>query len=186
PQQPSEPAGRTPVASSRPVAFPSPIESPAAGGPIDPRSPAPAPGATPGGLPPTPSAAVDPLEEAPEAVWYVRPPGGGQFGPAARDVMQGWIDDGRVTPDSLVWREGWRDWQEASAVFTQLGAQQAAPQRGGIGGAETNSDGGAGDGQRVPTRRRPTVLNMAIIAVLALAIVALAVVFIWIMQHSPS
>ena len=34
--------------------------------------------------------------------------------------MRVWIAEGRVSPDSLVWREGWRDWQEAEAVFPQL------------------------------------------------------------------
>lgn len=127
-----------------------------------------------------PSGTVDPFDEAPDAVWYVRPPGGGQFGPAARDIMRGWIDDGRVTPDSLVWREGWRDWQEASNVFAQLGAQDAAPGRGGTGASETNRMGASDNGHRLPARRRPTSLNVAVIAVLALAIVALSVVFVWI------
>ena len=62
----------------------------------------------------------DPLADPAEVVWYVRPPSGGQFGPANRDLMRAWITEGRVTPDSLVWREGWRDWQEAGRVFPQL------------------------------------------------------------------
>ena len=55
----------------------------------------------------------DPLDEDSQAVWYVRPPSGGQFGPADADVMRTWMKEGRVTADSLVWREGWRDWVEA-------------------------------------------------------------------------
>ncbi|MEA1952132.1 MAG: GYF domain-containing protein [Planctomycetota bacterium] len=63
---------------------------------------------------------ADPLTEEPDTLWYVRPPSGGQFGPAGGDVMRQWIKDGRVTADSLVWREGWQDWVEAVTVFPRL------------------------------------------------------------------
>jgi hypothetical protein len=33
--------------------------------------------------------------------------------------MRAWLGEGRITPDSLVWREGWRDWKEAIAVFPE-------------------------------------------------------------------
>ncbi|MFZ1932522.1 MAG: DUF4339 domain-containing protein [Thermoguttaceae bacterium] len=62
----------------------------------------------------------DPLAEAGDAVWYVHPPSGGQFGPAAADVMRAWIAEGRISVDSLVWHEGWRNWQMAGKVFPQL------------------------------------------------------------------
>ena len=48
-----------------------------------------------------------------QLVWYVRPPSGGQFGPATGDIMRQWLQEGRITPDTLVWREGWRDWRDA-------------------------------------------------------------------------
>ncbi len=63
---------------------------------------------------------VDHLSEEPDAQWYVRPPSGGQFGPAVGEVMRQWIKDGRVTAESLVWREGWPDWLEAVTVFPRL------------------------------------------------------------------
>ena len=62
----------------------------------------------------------DPIAEAPEAVWYVRPPTGGQYGPADGDIMRRWLDEGRVSPDSLVWREGWDDWKTGDAAFPSL------------------------------------------------------------------
>jgi hypothetical protein len=83
-------------------------------------------------LPPEPSASdsqatfspgakpADPLAEKSEVVWYVRPPSGGQYGPGTTDVIRGWLAEGRISPDTLVWREGWRDWQEAGSVFPQL------------------------------------------------------------------
>jgi len=62
----------------------------------------------------------DPIAEAPAAIWYVRPPTGGQYGPARGDVMRKWISEGRVSSDSLVWREGWTDWQNAGKLFPTL------------------------------------------------------------------
>lgn len=63
---------------------------------------------------------VDPIAESPSAIWYVRPPGGDQYGPARGDIMRRWIAEGRVSSDSLVWREGWTDWQNAAQVFPSL------------------------------------------------------------------
>jgi hypothetical protein len=35
--------------------------------------------------------------------------------------MRKWLTEGRVTSDSLVWREGWADWLPATEVFPSLG-----------------------------------------------------------------
>jgi hypothetical protein len=69
--------------------------------------------------------APDPIAEAPAAIWYVRPASGGQFGPAAGDVMRQWLTQKRVGPDSLLWREGWTDWKKAVVVFPSLGPSPA-------------------------------------------------------------
>lgn len=82
--------------------------------------------AAPVAIPVPASPPSDPIAEAPAAVWYVRPPGGDQYGPARGDVMRRWIAEGRVSSDSLVWREGWTDWRQASQVFSTL--QSALPQ----------------------------------------------------------
>ena len=63
---------------------------------------------------------TDPFVEAGDVVWYVRPPSGGQYGPATSKLMRQWLAEGRISPNTLVWREGWRDWQQASDVFHQL------------------------------------------------------------------
>jgi len=63
---------------------------------------------------------ADAIGEAPQAVWYVRPPSGGQYGPAGGEIMRKWIGEGRVSGDSLVWREGWPDWRAAGTVFPTL------------------------------------------------------------------
>ncbi len=67
----------------------------------------------------------EPERPASEAKWFVRPPSGGQYGPAAASVLRQWIDEGRITPDTLVWREGDADWQPASAAFSQLTSRPA-------------------------------------------------------------
>jgi hypothetical protein len=41
--------------------------------------------------------------------------------------MSAWLAEGRVSADSLVWREGWRDWREAGAVFPHLGGTDFIP-----------------------------------------------------------
>ena len=72
----------------------------------------------------------DPIAQAPGAMWYVRIANGEQFGPAQGDLMQRWLNEGRVAGDSLVWREGWAEWATAGKVFRQLSldvAQVAGP-----------------------------------------------------------
>jgi hypothetical protein len=84
-------------------------------------------------LPPVPAGAPvrwPAIDEAPQAIWYVRPPTGGQYGPARGDVMRQWLLEGRVPEDALVWREGWPDWETAGSVFPGLTALFAAPQVG--------------------------------------------------------
>jgi len=85
-----------------------------------PVTPRPLAAAIPVAIPVAASPASDPIAESPAAIWYVRPPGGDQYGPARGDIMRRWIAEGRVSGDSLVWREGWTDWRQASQVFTSL------------------------------------------------------------------
>ena len=61
----------------------------------------------------------------PTAVWYVRPPSGGQYGPATGDILRGWIAEARVTPTSLIWRDGWAQWRSASEALSEFGAAPA-------------------------------------------------------------
>ncbi len=52
--------------------------------------------------------------------WYVRPPTGGQYGPASDAMMQAWIAENRVTAAALVWCEGWEQWRPAGEAFPRL------------------------------------------------------------------
>jgi hypothetical protein len=125
----------------------------------------------------------DPLAEAPTVVWYVRPPSGGQFGPATAEIMRTWIAEGRVGPDCLVWREGWREWQDAGDVFGQLDDGERELELGPVGTGGTATQAGAGHPRR--SRSRSAALSATIITVLMLAVVILLGVFIWVLKGGP-
>ncbi|HVW39109.1 MAG TPA: DUF4339 domain-containing protein [Pirellulales bacterium] len=61
------------------------------------------------------------------------PPGAAsQYGPAVGEEFRNWIKEGRVTGDTLVWRQDWAEWKLAGAVFPELhsavvGQAAAAP-----------------------------------------------------------
>jgi hypothetical protein len=125
------------------------------------------------------SGMADALTEAGGMVWYVRPPSGGQFGPAAADIMRAWLTEGRVSADALVWREGWRDWQEAGRVFPQLSSTQTIP---GLDAIVSESLAAPVShrplGHRSQTRRtQATIVGGLVAAVLILFAILLAVVF---------
>lgn len=132
-------------------------------------------------LPAPPAAAPDPLSEAPDAVWYVRPPSGGQYGPAASAIMRNWIQEGRVSADSLVWREGWPDWREAQSVFPQLST-------GGV--AVPSVDVGLGDSllarrtvQQSELDRKERRTRFLVVLAMFLGVVFLVAVFLIVLFH---
>lgn len=103
--------------------------------PPSPQQPDVAPAAA---LPPEPAPAPDPepaaaqrrfalLDEDPGALWYVRPKSGGQYGPAAIDLLYEWIEQGRVSSSALLWRDGWAQWRNAVDVLPELDASTAQP-----------------------------------------------------------
>lgn len=54
-----------------------------------------------------------------EARWFVRPPSGGQYGPATTQMLLDWIGEKRVTADSLLWREGLDTWFSARELIPE-------------------------------------------------------------------
>ena len=86
------------------------------------------PVAVPPASPETDLGELDPIAIGPHLIWYVRPPSGGQYGPAEGDVMRQWLNEGRVTAESLVWQEGWDEWRSAIEVFPEIGP--ATPETG--------------------------------------------------------
>jgi DNA-directed RNA polymerase subunit RPC12/RpoP len=87
--------------------------------------------AAPGGLEQLPRA----IAEAPQAVWYVRPPSGGQYGPADGQVFFQWMKENRVARDALVWRDGWPQWQVAAEAFEETYGWLPADDAGGTAAA---------------------------------------------------
>jgi hypothetical protein len=71
--------------------------------------------------PPAPVSDIPPsLMPALEARWFVRPPSGGQYGPAPTRLLVEWIAERRVTADSLLWSEGMSQWQSAIQALPEL------------------------------------------------------------------
>lgn len=108
-----------------------------------------------------------------DTVWYVRPPSGGQFGPATGDIMRQWLQEGRITPDTMVWREGWRDWREARGVFSSFGgAEFPLPESISPAAANILARRSPGPSQRLSLR------IWAILAITAIAAIAILVFFL--------
>ncbi len=129
-------------------------------------------------------ASADPLAEAGNVVWYVRPASGGQFGPATGEVMREWIDEGRVAVDSLVWREGWRDWEPAADVFLQFRETQSSTP-----GSAIQTSGSVAAtmrrGRRRPRRKSNYSQAMLIIG-LVIVVIVLSIVFVWVLMDDPA
>ena len=69
------------------------------------------------------SPSLDLLVSDPSATWYVRPPSGGQYGPASGEILKQWIDEGRVASNALLWRDGWPQWREATEALPEIAQQ---------------------------------------------------------------
>lgn len=128
----------------------------------------------------------DPIDEAPEGVWYVRPPSGGQYGPARGDVMRKWIGEGRISADSMVWREGWDDWRSGAAVFPYLRAAVAAPiaAPAPVAYAPSAPAPAASTRSYAPRRQNSLALAVTTVVVLGLMSVALLIMLVWVINNS--
>jgi hypothetical protein len=120
---------------------------------------------------------IDPILEAPQAIWYVRPPTGGQYGPARGDMMRSWVSEGRVSADSLVWREGWPDWRAASKVFPNLGA-------GLEGGFQSPVMEESGGNRIVRPVRKNSSMSVAIVVMLTLVAISLGVALFFVLNNA--
>ena len=127
-----------------------------------------------------PPAAPDPLAEAPDAVWYVRLASGDQFGPALSSVMGEWLSEGRIAPDSLVWREGWQDWLKASEVFPQLSDSELTIELASIPTTPISRTAS----QYRTTQRRNSKKNTSILIALILVLAVLAGILSWVLSKA--
>lgn len=120
----------------------------------------------------------DPLGDSGDKVWYVRPPLGGQYGPAVADVMRVWIAEGRISADTFVWREDWSEWRTAGRVFPHLSATLEA-----FDAAAAWSEPILAPGSSpFSTSRAPSPKSQAaVIGILALIVLILFILFITIL-----
>jgi hypothetical protein len=65
------------------------------------------------------------IAQNPLLLWYTCTPTGDRYGPVSGEVLNKWLGEGRVSAKSLVWREGWAEWQRASVVFPSLNPNAA-------------------------------------------------------------
>jgi hypothetical protein len=133
---------------------------------------------------PAPIQQPDPIDDAPDAIWYVRPPSGGQYGPARGDIMRKWVQEGRVSADSLVWREGWDDWLTASEVLPSLRGSVTPPIPGPTAPAAYMPSPQPLE-TRAPTyrnRQNSAVLAVSAVAVLGLVCVALFITLVFVLM----
>ncbi len=130
------------------------------------------------------------LDTETEATWYVRPPSGGQYGPASSEILKQWIDEGRVAATSLLWRDGWPQWRDAADVLPEMAARlpngdvaaripslASEPKSAAI--AETpklSGDATVGSGRRVRSMRR--VLLIGLLTALAATLIGLLVMIV--------
>lgn len=59
----------------------------------------------------------DPIEAAPDQIWYVRHPRKREVGPVSGIVLRKMLDDGEISAGSYVWRGDWQDWEKIASVF---------------------------------------------------------------------
>lgn len=80
----------------------------------------------PGAGSPTRSAEPpDDITSDPTAVWYVRRISGEQYGPAQSMLFWQWVQEGRVPPDSYVWKQGWLEWKSAKDWFAKCAEKKS-------------------------------------------------------------
>jgi hypothetical protein len=101
--------------------------------------------------------------------------------------MRRWLGEGRVSADSLVWREGWADWQKTSTVFPELAPVPAAPTVPAApqpasefpSAAPTSSSGAR------PYRRKQSSSGLAIGMVITLALLAIVLLggLMWVLNR---
>ncbi|MDA8744897.1 DUF4339 domain-containing protein [Rubripirellula amarantea] len=108
----------------------------------------------------TQASPADLLMDDPEATWYVRPPSGGQYGPATSDVLRQWIDEGRVAASALLWRDGWPQWRAASETLPGLATRFPGAGTGGDSGTASPSKSvAAANGHATTPSNAPEVVR---------------------------
>jgi len=113
PDQPEEPSPEPTASASTPEpSAPAPSPESAAAPPPEPAA---APPASPPPAPARPSPAPTPIPKPEPISWHYLYQGQSQ-GPVAEDDLRGWLAEGRLPADTLVWNPTLSDWQPAMEV----------------------------------------------------------------------
>lgn len=138
-------------------------------------------------LPPIPTAGTpesprpkSAFDEAPNASWFVRPTSGGQFGPADANAMKSWLSEGRVGRDSLVWREGWEEWESAEKIFELefQGVSEPKNTTPPVPNSKPEATSGSNIAYHQMARRKAKTMGIVLIVALVLLTVVLAVLLV--------
>ncbi len=138
-------------------------------------------------LPPIPAAGTpetrrpkSAFDEAPNASWFVRPTSGGQFGPADANAMKSWLSEGRVGRDSLVWREGWEEWESAEKIFELefQGFSEPKNSTPSVVNSKPESTSGSNIAYHQMARKKAKTMGIILIVALLLLSVVLVVVLV--------
>jgi hypothetical protein len=103
--------------------------------------------------------------------------------------MRKWIGEGRVSADSMVWREGWTEWRQAGQALPQLrgvvhpAPAAPAPVFGDSAATAVKTNGGSG----YTRRRKSNSLTVAIVVLMLLLAIVLTAIFVWVLnkQNAP-
>ena len=100
--------------------------------------------------------------------------------------MRGWLQEGRISADSLVWREGWRNWQEAIGVFPQLRGDDLALLNAVIANPmpAVGSPIAAAVHHRPTPRQRSKATQIGVVVLLAVVVLVLLGVFLFVLLNN--
>ena len=125
--------------------------------------------------------------------WHARLPDGQQFGPLNDEQMRGWVAQGNLPPDALVWQTGWPEWQPAAGVMHRFQAAPPPPAPAMFGAVteESYEDDGAvpdlssGPRRSSPGRRRSGSDAYVWVIVLAAGLFLLIPILLWALANQP-
>lgn len=110
--------------------------------------------------------------------------------------MRKWIAEGRVSSDSLVWREGWTDWRDAGQLFPALATSPhsgaAVPTQAGLPPLPNNGAAGVRASalrpadRSLPGKRKNNDLAVAALVCLVLVCLILVTVLVVVLSQGSA
>jgi hypothetical protein len=138
------------------------------------------------------SESADQTQMASEDAWFVRPPAGGQYGPASDANLARWIQEGRVGRDTYVWRGGWSSWRLAGDVADRLPARlpptarSTAELRGEGSEAAIDDRANATHLEVLRARRRSNRRQWLAAVLLLVLVIVLSGLLVWVLQSGAT